>query len=89
MGNYQIELSKNVIKFLQKLDKKSLYRIQGAIELLGENPKPPKSKKLINEIYWRVRVGDYRIIYEIRDNRLLIIIIKIAKRSDIYKFHNR
>ena len=89
MGNYQIELSKNAIKFLQKLDKKSLYRIQGAIELLGENPRPPKSKKLTNEIYWRVRVGDYRIIYEIRDNRLLIVIIKIAKRSDIYKFHNR
>ena len=89
MSNYQIELSKNAIKFLQKLDKKSLYRIQGAIELLGENPRPPKSKKLTNKIYWRVRVGDYRIIYEIRDNRLLIVIIKIAKRSDIYKFHNR
>ena len=89
MSNYQIELSKNAIKFLQKLDKKSLYRIQGAIELLGENPRPPKSKKLTNESYWRVRVGDYRIIYEIRDNRLLIVIIKIAKRSDVYKFHNR
>lgn len=84
MSIYQVELSKDTVKFLKKLDKKTLYRMQGVIELLSQNPRPPKSKKLINKNYWRVRVGDYRILYEIRDKNLIIIVIKIASRSDVY-----
>lgn len=84
MSIYQVELSKDTVKFLKKLDKKTLYRMQGVIELLSQNPRPPKSKKLINKNYWRVRVGDYRIVYEIRDKNLIIIVIKIASRSDVY-----
>lgn len=89
MSIYQVELSKDTVKFLKKLDKKTLYRMQGVIELLSQNPRPPKSKKLINKNYWRVRVGDYRILYEIRDKNLIIIVIKIASRSDVYKFHGK
>lgn len=89
MSIYQVELSKDTVKFLKKLDKKTLYRMQGVIELLSQNPKPPKSKKLTNKNYWRVRVGDYRILYEIRDKNLIIIVIKIASRSDVYKFHGK
>jgi mRNA interferase RelE/StbE len=86
---YQVEISRDAIKFLKKLDKKTLYRIQGVIELLSQNPRPPKSKKLTNKNYWRVRVGDYRIIYEIKDKNLIIVIIRIANRSDVYKFHGK
>lgn len=89
MSIYQVELSKDTVKFLKKLDKKTLYRMQGVIELLSQNPRPPKSKKLINKNYWRVWVGDYRILYEIRDKNLIIIVIKIASRSDVYKFHGK
>ena len=89
MSIYQVELSKDTVKFLKKLDKKTLYRMQGVIELLSQNPRPPKSKKLINKNYWRVRVGDYRIVYKIRDKNLIIIVIKIASRSDVYKFHGK
>ena len=89
MNIYQVEISRDAAKFLKKLDKKSLYRIQGVIELLSQNPRPPKSKKLTNKNYWRVRVGDYRIIYEIHDKNLIIIVIKIANRRDAYAFHGK
>jgi mRNA interferase RelE/StbE len=86
---YQVELSRDAAKFLKKLDKKTLYRMQGVIELLSQNPRPPKSKKLTNKNYWRVRVGDYRIIYEIHDKNLIIVVIKIANRRDAYTFHGK
>ena len=89
MNIYQVEISRDAIKFLKKLDKKNLYRIQGVIELLSQNPRPPKSKKLANKNYWRVRVGDYRIVYEIKDKNLIIVVIRIANRSDVYKFHGK
>ena len=89
MNIYQVELSRDAAKFLKKLDKKTLYRMQGVIELLSQNPRPPKSKKLTNKNYWRVRVGDYRIIYEILDKNLIIIVIKIANRRDAYAFHGK
>ena len=89
MNTYQVEISRDAAKFLKKLDKKTLYRIQGVIELLSQNPRPPKSKKLTNKNYWRVRVGDYRIIYEIHDKNLIIIVIKIANRRDAYAFHGK
>ena len=89
MNIYQVEISRDAIKFLKKLDKKNLYRIQGVIELLSQNPRPPKSIKLTNKNYWRVRVGDYRIVYEIKDKNLIIAVIRIANRSDVYKFHGK
>lgn len=89
MNIYQVEISRDAIKFLKKLDKKTLYLIQGVIELLSQNPRPPKSKKLTNKNYWRVRVGDYRIVYEIKDKNLIIVVIRIANRSDVYKFHGK
>ena len=89
MNIYQVELSRDAAKFLKKLDKKTLYRMQGVIELLSQNPRPPKSKKLTNKNYWRVRVGDYRIIYEIHDKNLIIVVIKIANRRDAYAFHGK
>ncbi len=89
MNIYQVEISRDAIKFLKKLDKKTLYRIQGVIELLSQNPRPPKSIKLTNKNYWRVRVGDYRIVYEIKDKNLIIVVIRIANRSDVYKFHGK
>ena len=89
MNIYQVELSRDAAKFLKKLDKKTFYRMQGVIELLSQNPRPPKSKKLTNKNYWRVRVGDYRIIYEIHDKNLIIVVIKIANRRDAYAFHGK
>jgi mRNA interferase RelE/StbE len=86
LEKYQVVLQKSVVRFLKKIDKKSQLRLAAAIELLRDNPRPPKAKKLTNEDLWRVRVGDYRIIYQIEDEILTIHIIKIGLRNNVYKF---
>ena len=66
------------------LPKKDCLRIIGVIELLGENPLPPKSLKLSGRDGNRIRVGDYRIIYSFNSKWLSILTIKIGNRKDIY-----
>ena len=59
--------------------------MQAAIELLAEQPRPSGGKKLVGgDGEWRVRTGDYRIIYEIHDHVLLILVVAIGQRRDIY-----
>jgi mRNA interferase RelE/StbE len=72
-------------KNFKNLDKITQKRIAKVIDSLETNPLPNKAKKLINSEYWRVRVGDYRIIYFIENNKVLVLIIKIGHRRDIYK----
>jgi mRNA interferase RelE/StbE len=63
-------------------------RIAGVIDSLAIDPRPPGSKLLAgkpSERIWRVRVGDYRILYEIRDRELVILVIRIGHRRDVYR----
>ena len=60
-------------------------RIIGVIELLGENPLPPKALKLTGRDGYRIRVGDYRIIYTFNNKQLRIAVIKIGSRKDVYE----
>lgn len=70
---------------LRKLDAAARRRIQAAIELLGEEPRPSGAKKLVGgDGEWRVRTGDYRIAYEIRDGELVVLVIAVGHRSEIY-----
>lgn len=85
--NYKIELSKRSYKYLEKLDKKSKQRISNYLLLLTENPRNPELdiKKIQGESsMYRLRVGSIRILYTIEDNILIITIIKIGPRGDIY-----
>ena len=82
MTPYQVELAASAAKQLSKLERREQRRIQAAIELLAENPRPPGAKKLAGE--WRARTGDYRIIYELEDECLRILVIRIGHRRDIY-----
>ncbi len=85
MSKYSITISKQARKQLRDIPRKDRLRISGAIELLGENPIPPKALKLTNRDGYRLRVGDYRIIYIFNSNRLIILIINIAHRSAAYQ----
>ncbi len=81
-----MEWKKSAVKELKKLDKKQIIKIINAVELLSDNPTANNCKKLIgSEHIYRIRIGDYRIIYSIESNLLLIEIIKIGHRKDIYK----
>jgi len=85
LSKYSITISKQARKQLRDSPRKDRLRVSGAIELLGDNPIPPKALKLTNRDGYRLRVGDYRIIYIFNSNRLIILIINIAHRSAAYQ----
>ena len=68
-----------------KLDKQAIPVIKGAIAELADNPRPHGYKKLKGEDAYRIRVGDYRIIYEIEDNIILVTVVSVGHRKDVYK----
>ena len=83
---YQVMWGPRAVRFLRDLrDGKLSRRLHQAAEKLRHNPRPPGCKKLQGRPGYRVRVGDYRLIYEIHDNRLLIVVIDIGDRKDIYR----
>ena len=83
---YTVELSTAVAKSLKKLDAPDRLRIAGAIELLSVEPRPPGATMLRGgeRGRWRVRVGDYRVVYTIEDDRLIVLVLRIAHRREVY-----
>ena len=83
---YRIEVSPAASRQLRKLDLGARRRIQAAVQLLATNPRPPGAKRLVGgDGEWRVRTGDYRIVYEIHDQVLLVLVLAIGHRRDIYR----
>lgn len=81
-----MQLAPAAVRQLRKLPAEARRRIQAAIEILAESPRPPGAKKLSgNSGDWRVRTGDYRIIYEIRDAQLIVLVVAMGHRRDIYQ----
>jgi mRNA interferase RelE/StbE len=86
MALYNIEWKPSARKELRNLNKVTIIRILSAIEKLAENPSPHDSRKLRGSINtYRIRVGDYRVIYSVSPPALTIEIIRIGHRRDIYK----
>ncbi|MFW0771858.1 type II toxin-antitoxin system RelE family toxin [Paenarthrobacter nitroguajacolicus] len=84
--SYSVQLAPAAVRQLRKLPAEARRRIQAAIEILAESPRPPGAKKLSgNSGDWRVRTGDYRIIYEIRDAQLIVLVVAMGHRRDIYQ----
>lgn len=81
---YRIELRPAAARRLRKLDPATARRIQGVIALLADNPRPPASRPLRRRPAWRVRVGDYRVIYTIEDDQLIVVVVTIGHRRDVY-----
>ena len=75
-------------KSLAKIARQDQLRIYAAIELLQENPRPPASIKIQGSEFFRVRVGDYRILYSVENQRLLVLIIEIGHRREVYRSVN-
>jgi mRNA interferase RelE/StbE len=83
---YRIDFAPAAIRQLRKLDPVARRRIQAAVELLGTDPRPSGAKKpLGGEGEWRVRTGDYRIIYEVHDRKLLVLVVALGNRRDVYR----
>ena len=82
---FQIILPKSVQKELNRLPDEIVNRILARLTAMETNPRPPDVKKLKGRDAWRIRVGDYRVIYEIHDRALQIIVITVGHRRDIYR----
>lgn len=85
MANYSLAFKKSVAKDLRNIPNTDVQRILTCIELLCENPRADGCIKLPGQERYRVRQGVYRIVYEIRDEELIILVVRVAHRSIAYK----
>ncbi|MEM1394977.1 MAG: type II toxin-antitoxin system RelE/ParE family toxin [Cyanobacteria bacterium P01_H01_bin.150] len=83
--NYQVEFTKGALKQLKKLPKDIKERIDTKIQELAIEPRPNGVKKLQDDDLYRIRVGDYRIVYQIDDNVLLVTVVKVKHRREVYR----
>ena len=82
---YRVILPKSVQKELDRLPDEIANRILARLSLLETNPRPADVKKLKGRDAWRIRIGDYRVIYEIHDRILQIIVVTIGHRREVYR----
>lgn len=83
--SYHLKLSRTAEKQLAKIESKDRVRLVTSVRELSSNPRPHGAIKLSNRDAWRIRVGSYRVIYEIKDQELLVLIIEVGHRGDIYR----
>ena len=83
---YSVEFRPAVLKSMKRLPKREQRRIKKKIDDLAENlPDPATTKMKGNNTFHRIRAGDYRIVYEIHEDRLVILVVKIGHRKEVYK----
>ena len=82
---YRVELSPRAGRALDRLSGPIRIRILAAIEDLGTNPRPHGVVKLTGQDAYRLRVGDYRVVYEIHDRFLLVLLLDVAHRREVYR----
>lgn len=84
--SHRVLLSPGAVRALRKLDPQARRRVQAVLELLAETPRPPGARKLSGGSgEWRVRSGDYRVVYEIDDGVLTVLAVAVGHRRDIYQ----
>ena len=85
MEKYKLVFKKSVAKDLRALPKRDVALILRCIRSLAEQPRPQGCEKLSGQDRYRLRQGVYRIIYEIQDNVLMVVIVKVGHRKEIYR----
>jgi mRNA interferase RelE/StbE len=85
MGSYELSFKKSVARDLRAFPKQDVKRIMQRIRALAYDPRPPGCEKLSGEERYRVRQGAYRIVYEIEDRRLTVVVVRIGHRRDVYR----
>jgi len=85
MAGYRVFFRKSVEKDFSIIPKKDVKRILNRIKALEKNPRPPGSEKLTGQERYRLRQGQYRIVYSIQDDELTVWVVKVGHRKDIYR----
>ncbi len=84
--SYRVTLAPAAARQLSKHDPQVRRRLQAALDLLAVEPRPPAATRLVGGSgEWRVRTGDYRIIYEIKDDELLVLVLQVGHRREVYR----
>lgn len=83
MAGYRILVAQSVCKDLDGIPANDVRRIVTAFEGLAEDPRPPQSRKLSGEEKYRLRCGAYRVLYEIRDDELIVFVVRARHRKDV------
>ena len=82
---YRLEVSHTAHRQIRRLPAQTQDRVNRVIVRLAENPRPPGAKKLTARDGYRVRVGDYRILYQVDDGAKVVIIFRVMSRRDVYR----
>lgn len=86
MSRYAVEVARSAVKVIARLPRPDQQRVRAAIDLLADNPRPPGCVALAGESHaYRVRVGDYRIVYDVLDARLVVQVVRVGHRRDVYR----
>jgi len=85
MARYSIVFKASVKKDLRSIPKKDVQRILARIESLANDPRPAGAEMLTGDDKYRIRQGDYRILYRIEDDRLVIFVVKVGHRREVYR----
>jgi mRNA interferase RelE/StbE len=85
MARYSLRFRDSVAKDLRAVPKKDVARILRRFDQLAENPRVPGVEKLTDQDRYRVRQGDYRIIFEIHDDILVVVVVQVGNRREVYK----
>lgn len=85
-SRYSVELTAHAEKALSKLDRQAARRVVRALDALADNPRPPGVKALVGRPgTLRHRVGDYRIVYRVQDTRLVVLVLHLGHRREVYR----
>jgi mRNA interferase RelE/StbE len=82
---YTVEVMPAARRVIRKLPPDGRRRIEALLAILAEHPRPPAARKLTNRPGWRVRAGDYRLIYQIDDGRLVVVVVDAGHRREVYR----
>ena len=85
MANYRLVIRRSAGKEIEALPPKDRRRVVAKIQALAANPRPAGCEKLSGEEKYRLRQGDYRILYEIVDRELIVTVVKVGNRRDVYR----
>jgi len=85
MAKYKIEIKRSAVKEVERLPRKDILAVLDKIKLLADDPRPNDCKKLSGQEKYRIRCGDYRILYLIEDNILIVYVVKVGHRKDVYR----
>lgn len=83
--SYTIEILRSAQKSLEKIGPRDGERIIAAVDKLAVDPRPSGCRKLTGRSAWRIRVGAFRVIYEVYDHKLVVLVVDIGNRRDVYR----